>query len=304
MLFNKIKDQVFEDIEKIQKNTEYKGSEWSRLYLKAWDFFNYSKMEYANKDDIIFIRFPIHDSYRKFFDRVEWFYLPPICTLDKVAKAIDMAREQAKYDGMFFAMLGVPQEYVDLYQKDDLSIVDVEEQNEYLYNTIDLVELKGKKYHSKRNHIAVFDKLYKSEFLPYKKEDRGEVEELFFKWEIGKGTSYDKDDEKSEYKAIQKSLDMAFDKDIYAYVLKVDGRIIGFTLGEITPSNVGIIHIEKADINYNGAYTKLMNMFAKEVLKDTKYINRQEDMGVDGIRQSKLSYKPCGYAMKYFLRDF
>ena len=105
-----------------------------------------------------------------------------------------------------------------------------------------------------------------------------------------------------------------------AMVLTEDGRISsgnidrnhlkrtqtphGFTLGEITPSNVGIVHIEKADVQYNGSYTKLMNMFAKTVLKDTKLINRQEDMGDEGLRQSKLSYKPIGYSMKYFLKDF
>ena len=97
---------------------------------------------------------------------------------------------------------------------------------------------------------------------------------------------------------------MAFEENVYAYVLIVDEKIIGFTLGEITPSNVGIVHIEKADVQYNGSYTKLMNMFAKTVLKDTKLINRQEDMGDEGLRQSKLSYRPIGYSMKYFLKDF
>ena len=304
MLFNKIKDQDFEEIAQIQQKTTFTGSEWSRLYLKAWDFFNYSKMEIARKDGIIFIRYPIYETYKQYFEGIDIVYIPPICELDKVNEAIDLVREQAKQDGVKFAMLGVPQEYVDAYKGDGISITNWDAQNEYLYNTSDLVELKGKKYHQKRNHISAFDRLYKSDFRPYKEEDRKEVEDLFFKWEIGKGTAYDKDDEKSELVAIRKSLDMAFDKGIYAYVLTVDEKIVGFTLGEITPSNIGIIHIEKADISYNGSYTKLMNMFAKEVLKDTKFINRQEDMGDEGIRQSKLSYRPCGYSMKYFLKDF
>ncbi len=304
MLFNKIKDEDFEIIKKIQSKTEYKGSEWSKLYLKSWDFFNYDNMKFAYQDDIAFIRFPLAFVDIKAFRDITYMYLPPMCEVSKAKDAIEMARFQAHMDGHKFAMLGVPQEYVDQCQDLDLSIQNSEAQNEYLYATSDLIELKGKKYHSKRNHISAFDKLYNSEFRPYTKEDRKAVEGLFEIWEGTKGSSYDKEDEYFEYNAIERSLDMAFDENVFAYVLLVDEKIIGFTLGEITPSNVGIVHIEKADIQYNGSYTKLMNMFAKTVLKDTRCINRQEDMGDEGIRQSKLSYRPIGYAMKYFLKDF
>ena len=304
MLFNKIKDQDFETIAEIQKNTTYKGSEWSKLYLKSWDFFNYSKLEFAIKNGIAFIRFPVHEDSKEYFKDIDMLYLPPMCKVENVKEAIELARAQAKQDNTKFAMLGVPQEYVDEILDCGLSIKNIETQNEYLYNTLDLVEFRGKKYHSKRNHIATFDRLYSYEFLPYEEKDRKEVEDLFFKWEEEKGDSYDKDDEFVEYEAIKKSLDMYREKNIYSYVLKVDGKIIGFTLGEITPSNVGIVHIEKANINYNGAYTKLVNLFAKEVLKDCICINRQEDMGLEGMKQSKLSYRPIGFAMKYFLTEF
>ena len=304
MLFNKIKDQDFDIVEKIQSKTKYMGCEWSKLYLKSWDFFNYKNLQFAYQDDIAFIRFPRNKRALIGLDDINYIYLPPMCELSKAKIAIEMAREQAKKDGIKFAMLGVPQEYIDELGDTDLSIKEIVPQNEYLYYTQDLIELKGKKYHSKRNHIAAFDKLYNSTFRPYTKEDRKAVEDLFFKWEGTKGDEYDKEDEYIEYNAMEKSLDMAFDKNIYAYVLEVDNKIIGFTLGEISPSNVGIVHIEKADTNYNGSYTKLMNMFAKEVLKGTDVINRQEDMGNEGIRQSKLSYKPFGYCKKYFLRDF
>ena len=304
MLFNKIKDEDFEIIKKIQSKTSYTGSEWSKLYLKSWDFFNYDNIEFAYQDDMAFIRFPLAFLDVKDFRDITYIYLPPMCEVSKAKEAIELARFQAHIDGHKFAMLGVPQEYVDLCKDMDLSITNRDGQNEYLYLTLDLIELKGKKYHSKRNHIAAFDKLYKYDFRPYTKEDRKEVEGLFFSWEETQGKDYDKEDEYFEYNAIKRSLDMAFEENIYAYVLIVDEKIIGFTLGEITPSNVGIIHIEKADVQYNGSYTKLMNMFAKTVLKDTKLINRQEDMGDEGLRQSKLSYKPIGYSMKYFLKDF
>ena len=303
MLFNKIKDSDFEAIKTIQKNTQYTGSEWSKIYLKAWEFFNYENMEIAYKNGIIFIRFtPGQDI--PFFKQFKRIFLPPICTLDRVKEGIDLAMAQAKLDNDPFAMIGVPQEYLDSYGDPAFLFEDVVNQREYLYNTQDLIEFKGKKYHSKRNHIAVFDRAYpQAIFRPYQKEDRCAVEKLLSKWKSTKDEEYINEDESSERHAIEVSLDMAFEENIYAYVIEIDGKIAGFTLGEITPSNVGIIHIEKADVEYNGIYSKLVNLYAKEVLKGTKLINRQEDMGDEGLRQSKLSYKPIGYSFKYFLKN-
>ena len=296
MLFNKIKDQDFEYISSIQKNTQFNGSEWSKLYLKSWDFFDYSTMEIAIKNDIVFIRFKPH-IYEDFFKQFNWVYLPPMCTIDKVKEAIDLAMNQAKLDGDNFGMISVPQEYLDCYDDPPFTYTLIENQNEYLYTPSDLAEFKGKKYHSKRNHISAFDRLYKYEFRRYEESDREAVEKLLFKW-----TESQEEVDITEFKAIKMSLDMANEENIYPYVLYVEGKLAGFTLGEITPSNVGIVHIEKADITYNGVYSKLVNLFAKEVLSKTRIINRQEDMGDEGLRQSKLSYKPTGYAMKYFLK--
>ncbi len=304
MLFNKIKDSDFEAIWNIQKNTEYNGCEWSKLYLKSWDFFMYDQMEIAYEDGAIFIRFPILYKDEEFFKGMSHLYLPPVCDISKVKWAIDAARAQAKQDKEMFTMIGVPQEYLDAYGVCDFSVTNSKNQNEYLYMPEDLALLKGKKYHSKRNHISAFDRLYNYTFRLYEEADRCAVEKLLLKWEGNQDEEYEIEDKSSEHLAIERSLDMAFDKGVYAYVLYVDSKLVGFTLGEITPSNVGVVHIEKADVEYNGAYTKLMNLFAKEVLKDTRIINRQEDMGDEGLRQSKLSYKPVGFCMKYFLKDF
>ena len=302
MLFNKIKDSDFEAIKIIQKNTQYNGSEWSRIYLKAWKFFDWDNMEIATKNDIIFIRFVVGVDI-EFFKQFNHIYLPPICTIDKAEEGINLAMAQAKLDCEIFAMIGVPQEYIDACKDPLFTYQENINQSEYLYLTSDLVEFIGKKYHQKRNHISAFDRLYPNYvFRPYKKEDRCSVEKLLMKWESKKPEEYIEEDEQEEYYAIERSLDMAFDENVYPYVLEIDGKIVGFTLGEITPSNVGIIHIEKADIEYNGIYSKLVNLYAKEVLSNTRLINRQEDMGDEGLRQSKLSYKPIGYSFKYFLK--
>ena len=86
--------------------------------------------------------------------------------------------------------------------------------------------------------------------------------------------------------------------DYFADVLEVDGRIVGFEFGERLASNNGIVHIEKGDINYDGVYPMLCHAFAAKHFKDVSFINRQEDMGLDGLRKSKLSYHPCGFVEK------
>ena len=300
MLFNKIKDQDFEMVKNIQSKTQYNGSEWSKLYLKVWDFFNYETAEFAIENDIAFIRFKTQQKFKKWI-KEDTLYLPPMCDISKVKDAINMAREQAKADNEAFAMLGVPQEYIDVLGECDLSVTNLETQAEYLYSTQDLIELKGKKYHSKRNHVAAFDKKYAYTFREYTDADRCAVEKLLLKWEGTQDQEYMNQDRESEEIAIRMSLDMAKEDNIYAYVLYVGDNLVGFTLGEMTPSKVGIVHIEKADIDYDGAYPKLANLFVKEVLKDARIINRQEDMGDEGLRKSKLSFRPIGYAMKYFL---
>ena len=303
MLFNKIKDIDFERVSLIQKDTEYNGSEWSKLYLKSWEFFQYDKLEIAFDEDIAFIRFPLGERFSNTLKGINHIYLPPMCKIHKVRKAINAARAQAKSDKETFGMIGVPQEYLDAYGEYTFEATNIEKQAEYLYNPQDLIEFKGKKYHQKRNHIAAFDKLYSYTFRAYEDDDRKAIEELLLKWENSQDKDYQENDKADEVYAIERSLDLIHDENIKSAVLFVDGKLIGFTLGEITPSNVGIVHIEKADTSYSGAYTKLVNLFAKEFLSNCRIINRQEDMGDEGIRQSKRSYRPSGYCFKYFLKE-
>ena len=97
MLFNKIKDQDFEMVKNIQSKTQYNGSEWSKLYLKVWDFFNYETAEFAIENDIAFIRFKTQQKFKKWI-KEDTLYLPPMCDISNVKDAINMAREQAKAD--------------------------------------------------------------------------------------------------------------------------------------------------------------------------------------------------------------
>ena len=75
-------------------------------------------------------------------------------------------------------------------------------------------------------------------------------------------------------------------------VLRVDGRLAAFSIGEPICSNVFGVHIEKADTRYHGAYPAMAREFAAHFAMDYTYLNREEDLGIAGLRKSKLSYYP------------
>ena len=82
-------------------------------------------------------------------------------------------------------------------------------------------------------------------------------------------------------------------------VLKADNRIVGITIGEQLNSDTFVVHIEKALADVQGAYPMICNQFAKANAAELKYINREEDLGLEGLRKSKLSYKPAFMVDKY-----
>lgn len=186
--------------------------------------------------------------------------------------------------------------------------------SEYLYLPQDLIELKGKKYHAKRNFINGFTLPY--EFRSYNENDREKLNELLFKWSylhIDNGIEFSKEEgwkssgirEKilndPEIKALNAVLDDMDGFNCFADVLTVEeGKIIGFALGEIMPNGIGAIYFEKGDVDYKGIYPLLDNAFCKKHFSNgVKYVNKQEDMGLEGLRKSKLSYHPVKFAKRY-----
>jgi len=81
--------------------------------------------------------------------------------------------------------------------------------------------------------------------------------------------------------------------------LRIDGKIQAFSLGELLNPEMAVIHIEKANTQYHGCYAMINQQFAEHCWKDVPYINREEDMGIPGLRQAKRSYHPVKMVEKY-----
>jgi hypothetical protein len=99
------------------------------------------------------------------------------------------------------------------------------------------------------------------------------------------------------------AIQVAFDNwdllGLVGILICVDHHLTAFTVGEVIDDQLAIVHFEKGDTSYTGIYAVINQLFSSMYLSDAKYINRQEDVGVEGLRKAKLSYQPAMMVEKY-----
>lgn len=310
MQFEKIKESDKKLIDEVLAKTDYTGSDYSMLYLQGWDFFDYESMTIAFEKGYIFIRFNPHLMKEdEESDSSGYIFMPPLAPKGKFTEAVDMLREYCEQSGEEFYMSSCRREDAEMLDPEVYEIADKPDYRnyaEYLYNPQDLIELKGKKYHAKRNFISRFINTNQGKYVfrTYRESDLEGVCDLFSEWVKTKSFDvYHDNSERQEKKVVKLALEYSLKyDDFFADVMEVDGKIVGFETGELTASGVGIVHIEKGNTEYDGIYPSLCQMFAAKHFSDVRYINRQEDMGLEGLRKSKESYHPCGFVEKRIVR--
>ena len=162
---------------------------------------------------------------------------------------------------------------------------------DYLYEKEAILTLAGRKYSTQRNHINKFKKLYAD--YSFDVITDSDIPLLI---DFTKNFTFNSEKDDSAQQELNICVEVLENYKTYNMlggVLRVDGKIIGYSIGEIIGDTL-FDHIEKADISYHGAYQMLTNSFLKEFAADdsVKYVNREEDCGDEGLRKSKLSYHP------------
>lgn len=167
------------------------------------------------------------------------------------------------------------------------------DESDYLYEYETLSTLSGKKLHGKRNHINRFLENHPDyEYERINEDNKSECNELLKNW-VAAGNG--EDGEKSrdyEQKAIEFALEHMDELDLLGALIRVDGKICAFTMGEELTEDTFVVHFEKADATIQGAYPMINREFVRRELKGYKYINREEDMGLAGLRYAKSTYQP------------
>ena len=177
--------------------------------------------------------------------------------------------------------------------------------DDYIYLRKELVELKGRKYHQKKNHLNFFLRNYDYSYEEITPETVPEV--LDFLERINDEKLQELPDEwkpilKLETKAIEELLTFVGTGRILTGVIRIGGAIEAVTIGEYARTgrhDTVLVHVEKAVNAYRGLYQAINNEFCRHLPDDVILVNREEDMGMENLRQTKLSYKPFMMGEKY-----
>jgi len=186
--------------------------------------------------------------------------------------------------------------------KSEFIIVEDRENWDYVYLRDDLVNLAGRKYDGKRNQIKKFKNTYPGfEFIAIEGKVIKECIDFQKKWCDMKPC---KDDISliNENTAVMEILKNYEKLPVTGAMLKIDGAVHGFTIaGELNPETA-VVHIEKANHEFKGIYQAINQMFCEEFLGKFKFINREQDLGNEGLRKAKMSYYPHHMVEKYIIR--
>lgn len=172
--------------------------------------------------------------------------------------------------------------------------------SDYVYLTSDLIGLKGKSYHGKRNHISRFNKEYKFEYEEITQENINECREIMDRWCAERNCDCMRGEYCEKYANLS-VLDNYFELGCKGALIKVNNIYRAFTIGEMLNGDTAVIHIEKADFKINGLYALINREFCARQWNETVYINREQDLGQEGLRKAKESYYPDHMSNKFIL---
>lgn len=195
----------------------------------------------------------------------------------------------------------VSKAFVERYVKNDLfSIREDRANSDYVYLTEDLINLPGNRFHKKKNLLNQFKKKYRFEYKDLSPELLESFLELQENWCELKNCAEDQDltdEDHAIYEALRHQQFLGF----RGGAIFIDSKVVAFSLGELLNPRTAVIHIEKADPSIVGAYASINNLFCQEAWADIKFINREQDLGLEGLRKAKQSYNPDHLVDKFTL---
>jgi len=191
-------------------------------------------------------------------------------------------------------------ESVELLHKlfpNKFNVTEDENMFDYVYSVSELTSLIGKKFHQKRNHINKFKSLYDFEYRKISKDNLIDCINLFNDWYIART---DEGIDVSEGKEAFDEFAANFKRlNVRGGGIYVDGKLIAFSFGEPLCAHTVVIHFEVADTNYQGAFPMINQQFLENEWAEYQFVNREEDMGLEGLRRAKRSYNPVTMIKKY-----
>ena len=294
--FNGITIDSINLFNKYLKSANLKSSNYSFVNLYMWR--NYSNIKYAILNDALIIM-KTEPGEGTFFNQ------PIGYNKDNLKFIIDAMLEiRDEFSMKYFIKDGEAAftEDIKSIYPDTFTIEEDRDCSDYIYESSKLASLSGKNLRKKKNHYNNFIKSYNYEVKIITSYIISDCMEASTNWFERYALNCDEDDcLQCENQAIHDVLLNFNELKVQGIAVYVNEKMEAFTIGERVNNEMAIIHIEKANHSINGLYSFINKTFIEMYYKNVKYINREEDLGIAGLRKAKLSYRPCKIEMRYIL---
>lgn len=267
----------------IIRSTDRQDNNMSFANLCAWQFLNCSSFAIIEEQLV----------FRFCFPETKTVYTLPAG--EKIGKnAIRTLAGRAKAEGLPLYLYGIMPKMKEELEESFPDVFEYRQERDhfdYLYLRTDLANLQGKNYQAKRNHVNKFRKIYDYRYTPITVEMIPECLKMYDDWckirrcEEEVSLLY-------ERQALEYELQYFNELGLRGGVLWVGGKIIAFTFGASVNQHTFCVHAEKAFTQYEGAYNTINWEFVNHLPSSYTFLNREEDLGIPGLRKAKLSYHP------------
>jgi hypothetical protein len=198
------------------------------------------------------------------------------------------------------AIYGLDVSQAQLFQEQGLTLIELRENWDYVYCVQDLSELPGTKYYTKRKNIEKCQAAYSLEYVPIDADIIKQCLQMQTSWcnlrqcDLIPSLA-------AENRAVKETFLRYNELNVFGGAVYVDGSLEAFTIGEPLNRDTAVIHFEKANPNITGLYQVINQRFCAEALQGFTYVNREQDLGIPGLRRAKMSYHPTHFVEKYLV---
>jgi hypothetical protein len=282
-------------LEEYLNSFEYKTSGLSFTSLYMWRNINFFSWQIIG--DYLCISGLSHLE----LDKKRAFLFPPLTKTgyyepSQLRKTILEAKKIFEESGQEFNIRLLPFHMIEIIEAafpGEFRFIEDRPNYDYVYLTKDLIELAGRKYHAKKNHLNYFKENYNYKYVELSSSMAEDAMKFIREFNLRKQLpEHEMDLLRMEEIAME---DVFYNLERVGYLtgaIILDGAIQALSIGGPLGRNTVTVHVEKANVAYRGAYQAINNEFCKHMASHVKYINREEDMGIPGLRKAKLSYKP------------
>lgn len=290
MVFKPICIEDKELITSFTYSSAFQNCDFAFSNMCSWRFLYDS--EYAVFEGNLLIRFYIEEKEPK---RMAYMFPVGNGNLRRAVEALEKDSYEMMGEGHPLLILGVTSEARKKLEElfpNEFAYVAERDYFDYIYLREDLQTLKGKKWQAKRNHINKFKKQYEYTYIPITPEIVPQCMALERKWVRANENEENTEELSNEHRSMTFAMHHFKELELFGGAIVVEGAIVAFTYGSPINYQTFGVHVEKADTNYEGIFSLINQEFVSHIPEQYVYINREEDLGIPGLRQSKLSYNP------------